>query len=408
MRVQALCVGMVLASCAAARAQPIPGPQDQPPKDRFNPGELRSTLVVPESRVERFRHPVIDAHSHAYAETPEAIAAWVGLMDRVGVKTTFILSGATGPELAKVSARYAGAHPGRFVMFAGFDKEGVDAADYGDRLRRRLRADVAAGAAGLGELTDKGLGLVRAGEPRATAASGAGLTPPGAAKRPRQMSGGEFTSSPRKTRAGGTGGAPLAPPVYIDDLRFDPLWDGAGVLGVPVFVHIAEPAAFYEPADERNDLRRSANWSLHGKGTPGYAEMIAKFERVLERHPRTRFVSVHAFNLANDLGALGRLLDRHPNVDVDFAARMWELARQPFSAGRFFSKYADRILFGTDNDPSAPMYLAHVRQLETQDEWFWPADAEWWRGYGMGLPDDVLKKVYSGNAERLLRRRLDK
>jgi len=220
------------------------------------------------------------------------------------------------------------------------------------------------------------------------------------------MGGGGFTSPPRKTGAGGTGGAPLAPPVYIDDSRFDPLWDEAGVLGVPVFVHVAEPAAFYEPADERNDLRRSANWSLHGKGTPGYAEMIAKFERVLDRHPRTRFVSVHAFNLANDLGALGRLLDRHPNVDVDFAARMWELARQPFSAGRFFSKYADRILFGTDNGPDAPMYLAHIRQLETQDEWFWPADAEWWRGYGMGLPDEALKKVYSGNADRLLRRGL--
>jgi len=134
--------------------------------------------------------------------------------------------------------------------------------------------------------------------------------------------------------------------------------------------------------------------------------MVAKFERVLERHPRTRFVSVHAFNLANDLGALGRLLDRHPNVDVDFAARMWELARQPFSARRFFATYADRILFGTDNGPEPEMYLAHVRQLETQDEWFWPADAEWWRGYGMGLPDDLLKKVYAANAERLLRRRL--
>ena len=48
------------------------------------------------------------------------------------------------------------------------------------------------------------------------------------------------------------------------------------------------------------------------------------------------------------------------------------------------------------------MYLAHVRQMETEDEWFWPADAEWWRGYGMNLPDDVLEKVYSRNAERLL------
>lgn len=352
---------LALTACAAG-AQPIAGPQDQPPGDRFDPGRLESTLVVPETRVERFRHPVLDAHSHAYAETPAAIADWVALMDRVGVKKSFILSGASGAKLRELAGRYAAAHPGRFVMFAGFDKESVDAPDYGERLRRGLREDVAAGAAGLGELTDKGLGLVRDGERR----------------------------------------------YFIDDPRFDPLWDEAGRLGVPVFVHIAEPAAFYEPADERNDLRRSAHWSLYGKGTPGYAEMVAKFERVLERHPRTRFVSVHAFNLANDLGALGRLLDRHPNVDVDFAARMWELARQPFSARRFFVKYAGRILFGTDNGPEAAMYLAHVRQMETRDEWFWPADAEWWRGYGMDLPDDVLRKVYAGNAERLLGRRLQK
>ena len=53
------------------------------------------------------------------------------------------------------------------------------------------------------------------------------------------------------------------------------------------------------------------------------------------------------------------------------------------------------------------MYLAHVRQLETEDEWFWPADAEWWRGYGMHLPDSVLRRIYRDNALRLLRQRLD-
>jgi predicted TIM-barrel fold metal-dependent hydrolase len=244
-------------------------------------------------------------------------------------------------------------------MFAGFDKENIAAPDYGERLRHGLRQDVAAGAAGLGELSDKGLGLVRAGDR----------------------------------------------PYFIDDARFDPLWDEAGKLGVPVFVHIAEPAAFYEPPDARNELRRSANWSLYDKGTPGFKAMLAKFESVLSRHARTQFVAVHSFNLANDLGAVGALLDRHPNVQIDFAARMWELARQPSTARRFMLARADRILFGTDNDPVLPMYLAHVRQLETEDEWFWPADAEWWRGYGMGLPDDVLRKVYALNAEKLLARR---
>ena len=157
------------------------------------------------------------------------------------------------------------------------------------------------------------------------------------------------------------------------------------------------------PADGKNELRRSGNWSLYEKGTPGFAAMLEKFERVLSRFPKTRFVAVHAFNLANDLGQVGGLLDRHPNVQVDFAARMWELARQPYSARRFFNAYASRILFGTDNDPTFGMYAAHVRQLETEDEWFWPADSEWWRGYGMHLPPATLRRIYVENADALLR-----
>jgi predicted TIM-barrel fold metal-dependent hydrolase len=335
------------------------GPEDLPEGDCFSPGQAQSRLVVPRTKIERFLVPVVDVHTHAYAETPEQIAAWVTLMDRIGVRTSVILTGETGAKFKDLSARYAGAYPGRFVMGAGMEKVGVDAADYGERLRRSVRADVAAGAVALGELHDKGLGLVRVGE-----------------------------------RA-----------YFIDDPRFDPLWDEAGRVGVPVFVHIAEPAAFYDAPDGKNELRRSGNWSLYEKGTPGFAAMLQKFERVLSRHPNTRFVAVHAFNLANDLGQVGQLLERHPNVQVDFAARMWELARQPFSANRFFDKYASRILFGTDNDPTFGMYAAHVRQLETEDEWFWPADAEWWRGYGMHLAPAILRKIYVENADALLRRR---
>jgi predicted TIM-barrel fold metal-dependent hydrolase len=343
---------------AASAGDEEPGPQDRPDRDCFSPAELESRLVVPRTRIERFLVPVVDTHSHAYAETAAQVAEWVALMDRVGVRESLILTGETGAKFKEISARYAGAHPGRFAMGAGMVQDGVEKPDYGERLRRAVRADVAAGAVALGELTDKGRGLVREGE-----------------------------------RA-----------YFIDDARFDPLWDEAGRVGIPVFVHIAEPAAFYDPPDAHNELRRSANWSLAGKGTPGFEALIEKFERVLSRHPNTRFVAVHAFNLANDLGRVGQLLDRHPNVAVDFAARMWELARQPFSARHFFEAYTSRILFGTDNDPTFGMYAAHVRQLETEDEWFWPADAEWWRGYGMKLPPATLRRIYAENADALLRR----
>jgi len=357
---------LLLAAALAARAaaqEPTGaeerGPEDLPAGDCFSPGLTESRLVVSQTRIERFLLPVVDTHSHAYAERSEQIAEWVALMDRIGVRESLILTGETGAKFRDLSAKYAGAHPGRFLMGAGMVQDGVESADYGDRLRRGVRDAVAAGAVALGELTDKGRGLVRAGEHA----------------------------------------------YFIDDPRFDPLWDEAGRLGIPVFVHIAEPAAFYDAPDGKNELRRSGNWSLYQKGTPGFEELLAKFERVLSRHPGTRFVAVHAFNLANDLGRVGALLDRHPNVQVDFAARMWELARQPYSARRFFEKYPTRILFGTDNDPTFGMYAAHVRQLETEDEWFWPADAEWWRGYGMALQPTTLKRIYVENADALLRRR---
>jgi uncharacterized protein len=354
-----------LAGSPAARAAQATevGPEDVPADNRFDTARMISSLVVAHTNVTRFRYPAVDAHSHdVYAKTPQDVAAWVQLQKQVGIAQSFIFTGKSGEEFRSAVARYAGAYPGRFLMFAGISPAGIGGADYGNLLRERLRSDVQAGALGLGELTDKGMGLVRVGD-----------------------------------RA-----------YYIDDPVFDALWDEAGALHVPVFVHIAEPAAFYQPADERNDLRRSQNWSLYNKGTPGFEDMQARFARVLARHPHTTFVAVHAFNLSNDLGRVGALLDKYPNVQVDFAARMWELARQPFSARRFFIKYADRIMFGTDNDPTPAMYLAHVRQLETEDEWFWPADAEWWRGYGMHLPDSVLHKIYRDNALRLLRQRLDK
>jgi predicted TIM-barrel fold metal-dependent hydrolase len=362
-----LCLQLALwlAACPAALTQEPAevGPEDVPADNRFDPGRMISSLVVAHTELTRFRYPVTDAHSHdSYAQTPEEVAAWVQLQKKVNVARCFIFTGKSGEEFRAAAARYAGPYPGRFVMFAGISAAGIGTPAYAELLRERLRADVQAGALGLGELTDKGMGLVHVGDQS----------------------------------------------YYIDDPVFDPLWDEAGKLRVPVFVHIAEPAVFYQPPDERNDLRRSLNWSLYNKGTPGFEDMEARFYKVIARHPHTRFVAVHAFNLSNDLARVGALLDKYPNVQVDFAARMWELARQPFSARRFFIKYSRRILFGTDNDPTPAMYLAHVRQLETEDEWFWPADAEWWRGYGMHLPDSVLHRIYHDNALALLGQRLDK
>jgi len=102
------------------------------------------------------------------------------------------------------------------------------------------------------------------------------------------------------------------------------------------------------------------------------------------------------------------LLDENPNLHVDIAARVGELGRQPYSSRAFFMRHAHRILFGADLAPDAAMYAVHYRFLETLDESFdygteaVPAQGRW-QIHGLGLPDDVLRKVYRDNARRLLR-----
>jgi hypothetical protein len=84
------------------------------------------------------------------------------------------------------------------------------------------------------------------------------------------------------------------------------------------------------------------------------------------------------------------------------------LGRKPYSSREFMIKYADRILFGTDISPrkgSEYGYKHYFRFLETQDEYFDYSDNMGqgrWRIYGIGLPDDILKKIYYSNAIKLI------
>jgi len=130
---------------------------------------------------------------------------------------------------------------------------------------------------------------------------------------------------------------------------------------------------------------------------------------MVEAHPGTTFILPHVANKAEDLGRVSRLLDEHPNVVIDFSARIDELGRQPYSAHDFFIKYQDRILFGVDMPVSPQVYRTYYQLLETRDEWFDYPDYigrygvyTRWKLYGLDLPDEVLRKVYAENARRVI------
>ncbi len=341
----------------------------------------RSALRVARHDVLRPRFPVVDAHNHL---GPGFGGDWSGrtagellaTLDAAGVEALVDLDGRFGDPLSREVERWAAVAPERLVVFAGLDYDGW-AADprFGETEARRLRDSAGRGARGL--KVWKLLGL----------------------------------------RARDPGGRLVA----VDDERLDPLWATAAELDLPVIIHIADPIAFFEPLDATNEryeeLGEHPDWHFwptrstdrpDAPGFPPFDELLAGFDRLVGRHPATTFVGAHVGCAAEDLGLVARMLDAHPNLSVDIAARLGELGRQPYSARAFFTRYADRILFGTDAPADPAAYRLHYRFLETWDESFdygpdeVPGQGRW-QVHGLGLPDEVLRAVYRDNARRVLR-----
>jgi predicted TIM-barrel fold metal-dependent hydrolase len=341
----------------------------------------RSSLRVPSHEVRRPKFPVVDAHNHlgpAFGGDVSARppAELIATLDASGVEMIVDLDGGQGSQLSSEVERWQAAYPERVAVFAGLDYDGwaTDPA-FGETEAERLRDSAARGARGL--KVWKLLGL----------------------------------------RARDPGGRLVA----VDDERLDPLWRTAAELDLPVLIHIADPIAFFEPLDPSNErweeLHGHPDWHFwptrpaaetDAPGFPPFDELMAAFGRMVARHPRTTFVGAHVGCAAEDLGLVGRLLDANPNLNVDIAARLGELGRQPYSTREFFIRFADRILFGVDMAPDPDLYAIHYRFLETLDESFdygtepVPGQGRW-QIHGIGLPDDVLRKVYRDNARRVLR-----
>ncbi len=343
------------------------------------------TYLVKEDHVpDRAKFPVIDAHNHLWADW-ESVDKVVEVMDATGIQAYCDLT--TNLELKWVQGGYefcegdindfftkvTARHPGRFYGFT----TATFCRPYGEPLYRDqkqfvqetkevLRQHVALGAKGLKILKELGL-RYRDGD-------------------------GDL--------------------VKLDDEGLAPIWEEAGRLRVPVLIHQGDPRGFFdavEPENEHYDsLCKYPSWSFVDPAFPRKEELLMRRDRLVARHPNTKFLLPHVANSAENLTAVGELLEKYPNVYIDFSARADELGRQPYSAREFLIKYQDRIYFGTDMPASIEMYRFYFRFLETFDEFFEPPDYDGtfgrfrWRVHGLGLPDGVLKKIYKQNILRII------
>jgi predicted TIM-barrel fold metal-dependent hydrolase len=324
----------------------------------------KSTLVVAEHLVPKARFPLVDVHSHhPGVPTRARLAELAREMDGMNLRVLVNLSGGSGPQLAQaIAAVRAHGFADRMVFFANLDFSDLETPGYGKRAAARLDADVKGGALGLKIFKNFGLHLRRRDGTR----------------------------------------------VPTDDPELDPVWATCGRLGVPVLIHTGEPLAFFDSVDRTNErwleLQLRPQNRLPPDRFPAFDALMAERDRLFARHPKTTFIVAHFGWHANDLGRLGRMLDRLPNTLVETGAILHELGRQPRAARAFFEKYQDRILFGKDRY-EASEYPYYFRVFETEDEYieYYRDYHAFWRLYGLGLPDAVLKKVYAQNALRIIK-----
>ncbi len=374
-------------------AETSPGSEKMKPAPlELSQYEPKSMLQVHETHVERSKFPLIDFHTHIsvsaksekgvalsperhYLGTPQEL---LSVMDRKNIKTMVNLTGGYEKGLVEAVQKYDRAYPGRFLTFTEPSYSHFKEANYPKLQADAIEQAHRDGARGLKILKTLGLYL-------------------------------------RENITSGT-------LVKIDDPRFDPMWDACGQVNMPVAIHISDPVAFFTPTDRFNErfeeLNNHPDWSFYDHDFPTNAELLGARNRVMEKHPKTIFVTLHFGNFSENLQNVAENLDRYPNMYVDMAARIGELGRQPYTSKKFFDKYQDRILFATDATPHGDefpqqvfndkLYEIYYRFLETDDEYFNYAPAKVppqgrWQIYGIQLPEAILQKVYHDNAARLLR-----
>jgi len=353
-------LGLLLLSSFIVNAQEMSFEEYNPP----------STLKVPENIVTHAKFPFVDIHSHQGGIDKTKIDNLLSEMKELNMGVLVNLSGRgfgrgtsdSQQEYIRSMLKEFETHaPGRFMVFTNLNFAGFGDENWTRIAVKELEEDVQAGAVGLKIYKSLGLSV-------------------------KDINGNRV-------------------PINHPDL--DPVWAKAGELGIPVLIHSADPAQFWEPHDENNErwleLKLRPRRKRSDTDPAPFEQIIGEQHDVFGKHPETTFINAHMGWMANDLDKAEAHLEKYPNVNFGIGAVIAEFGRQPRRAKAFFEKYQDRILFGKDAY-NREEFNTYFRVLETEDEYFpyYKKYHAYWKMYGLGLSDEVLKKVYYKNALRIV------
>jgi len=201
-------------------------------------------------------------------------------------------------------------------------------------------------------------------------------------------------------------------PYRLDGFLYAQMWSALEQAQFPVIFHVADPDVFWD-RERCPDWARQRGWDYSDGSYPSKEDLYAEVDAILGRHPRLKIIFPHFYFLSGDLPRAARFLDDHPSVCFDLAPHIdmyQDFSSAPEAARRFFLQYQDRILYGTDIDTRVLKRGSSGNQFMRSIPWLirsllekaGPFDLPGGQRYcGLGLPPEVLKKIYTANFERV-------
>jgi uncharacterized protein len=329
-------------------------------------------LRLPRTNITRARYTAIDFHNHTgVLTTREQYERVISILDRVGIGAVVNLNAGTEDQLDAV-LKAGDPYKDRVANFLTFNPAGINEPGWSARFAAVMERGFKNGALGMKVFKSLSTGV--------------------------QNPDGSY--------------------IQMDDPRLDAIWEMAAKYKRPIMIHTGDSIGRFYPIGPANERYEAGLWHQPGdtsgnlyKNGPTTDAIEKARENAHRKHPTTIFVNAHLAMLYYDPAKLAKFLDTCPNAQVELSATVQDLGRAPRLWRDFIIKYQDRVLFGTDGNGSSDadtFWNPHFRYLETYDEYFeHPAQIRLpngspghgrWNISGIGLPPEVLRKVYYENA----------
>jgi hypothetical protein len=209
--------------------------------------------------------------------------------------------------------------------------------------------------------------------------------------------------------------------IMIDNPVFDPIFNYLEQNNIPVIGHIGEPKNCWLPLNQMTTNNDRSYFTAHPEyhmylhpEYPSYDSIIQSRDRLLEKHPKLKFIGAHLGSMEWDVDEIAKRLDKYPNLYMEPAERFGQLQYQSIQNWQkvhdFFIKYQDRIMYGTDledNSTMAPEAIKkHAHELWLRDWRYFTTGDSLQSSFvnqkfkGLQLPKTVIDKMYFINPRK--------